>query len=700
MATKRQLTDSMTKQQEKEVALSQLQVSHESLIDEVNGLLESRSSSRTAEEIESRYVQEVAGLQKKVAKLTKKLKQVTNSLEIAQTAQSESQAALSELRARYGAVRESETGLRQELLEERQQTADASALMRVTFDEVTCLQNDIAASTETIESQTQALAQKRGEIDRLNDRLAIAVEEGERTTAQLQEAVREGVELRLRLDEMERQKADATERSEEQSDVVGMQLRELKAKTEKLQGQLTASGQEIQELETANEKLRAQLGQEVKLRKAADLARENALTNMKNAYTLVNAGEASRHEMNLAADKVSSELDGKIGELQKAQETIGEYERRTAKLTSDLELLKQRDADQKGKLKSTFQDLHALRESSMPKEAFRRKVEQLSEEKAKLIEELRVCQVQSASLAAQDEVTQKVLEQQQIGLAKAESELRTLSTQNLRLKRKLQRSGILTTGTESEVEDEKPCSQCSVLSETIARLEAANLTLEHETQSSAENIAVLKDCLMPFYSRLVEIAAASDNDTLLREAESAKAVFDETRTSLAEKSRAVFALGIAAIDSFIFSMAGTSAPDSEAKLLRSTISHLERKVANLQKDIVVKDNEVSQVQADLTESRKNKEKYDSDVEWMSHSVSAYRSSLQATQKQLSESERSRRQLEGRLAVSQRVSSKSETRTESDSEDLLRSDSSVALEVPQSRTSALSDSLALLELLCQ
>jgi chromosome segregation ATPase len=409
----------------------------------------------------------------------------------------------------------------------------------------------------------------------------------------------------------------------------------------------------------------------------------------------VNSSESTRHETNVEMERLSSEVDQKTTELHAATQKIDEYATQIEQLSNALEIQREQNAAQKKLIQNANRDFRSLRENSVSKQDFRDAIQKLEDEKSKLIDEVRIARTQFASVSSQNAATQAVLEQQEAALSKAQAELRNLSIQNRRLRRQGQRISTSTPETTAEVvETEKKCQNCIALNEQISLLQAAIAKNANEETSSQDNMAVLVERLAEFYARLTEIVKASDNEALLREAAEVRTVMDGN-SNLADRSRAVFGLGISVIDSFIFSLRSKAPVEAETKLLRSSILHLERKIATLQGENALKSNEISQLQSDLKASLKNKEKYESDVQSMSHSVAAFRTSLQSTQRRLVESERTRKQVEGN--VSQQTYSRKEVMDEDISDGNEVKQSKI---FGQSRVAALSDSLALLDLLCQ
>jgi chromosome segregation ATPase len=306
MDSKRQLANSTSLQHETELSLTNLQNAQISLIAERNEHIAS-TNPRVIEGWKRSHAEKVQTLELHIRKISHKWKEATDSLQIYQAAQREANSQLTELKSQLSSQKQTELQLRSELNIERKKVTDCSEVIQAITGELRQLQDEMHSSRMTIQRQSQELVDKISESDKTNARLILAIDDADRLRSQLRDAVREGVDLRVRVEQLEMDRSRYRSRSDERSTALERQFQEMKSRNEELQSQLDELRLLIREHRKSSERMQTQVGQEIRLRREAEYARDAALKNLQKAYELVNVNQYDRHMTNLEIERIRAE---------------------------------------------------------------------------------------------------------------------------------------------------------------------------------------------------------------------------------------------------------------------------------------------------------------------------------------------------------------------------------------------------------
>ena len=189
----------------------------------------------------------------------------------------------------------------------------------------------------------------------------------------------------------------------------------------KLKQQISLLEKDINEMQAQlNEKM-LEVNQENRLRKAAELAKETALTNLKNAYALMNSNETARHETNLEIEKVTNSLEAKVHECDELRRQCQDFQNKFD--ISQMQLTSEQAKNSKleteiEQLKANFED---LKNNSVLKSDVIAQTEKSRIEKAKLIAELKEIQ-QQYNIQVSDNETKEITLKHQEEILKANAD--------------------------------------------------------------------------------------------------------------------------------------------------------------------------------------------------------------------------------------------------------------------------------------
>jgi chromosome segregation ATPase len=200
----------------------------------------------------------------------------------------------------------------------------------------------------------------------------------------------------------------------------------------------------------------------------------------------------------------------------------------------------------------------------------------------------------------------------------------------------------------------------------------------------------MPDGLNEFFAQLCEIGALLQTEALNQEMDQVSQLLSKPGTDLNSRVSVLCRFSLSVIENLIKNLKRRSSGPVETKLLKSSIAQLEKKVASLQSDNARKSEEIEELRSTLESSFRNKKSYESELETMTRSLTTVKSELELTQKKLSESQRPRTRLQ-----------QTQTVTKGEMQD---GESEMSMTAPRAERrangAALSDSLALLDLLCQ
>jgi chromosome segregation ATPase len=385
----------------------------------------------------------------------------------------------------------------------------------------------------------------------------------------------------------------------------------------------------------------------------------------------VNSNESSRQEIHQEIERLTAELDEKISALGSATERIKANESEMEELKTNLVTATSKAKDLESNLQVVSRQLQTLKESTILKSDAFETIQHLEDDKARLVSELDAIRSQYDQLVSEGESRQATFKHQEEALAKAQKELQNLTKRNRVLRKKLQSSGISASVDPSSEPQEPPpvsCASCADLQDKIVALQRKIGQLSSATQ---EDHGSLETVVTAFSARLTEIGSALDNPAIAQEMEELRVLLARDDEVFSTKVSVILRFALLLIENIILSLKKGPGENAEGKLLRATITQLERKLEDLQSENSKKTEELNRVQTELSASYKTQERYESELASMTRSVT----SLKTRTAPVPSSE----EAPSRVGTESRSSIRAER---------------------QARANALSGSLALLDLLCK
>lgn len=685
MEYKRMLKDSQEKQQRTELTLSQLQSTNESLT-HGNRELDMSKESRQIEELQITHANEIKVLKKHITKLTKKLKHATNSLLLYQSAQDESKADVTDLNSQIQIYQKREMELNQALDAEKKKQEDAAGLLKLACEEAKHFQEDADRNAQLVNEMLEEIKRKNIELAKMNSAISDHMSELSKAKDVMEERRRENVELGLQLEDMKQQLQNEQDSKREDLETAEQQIRQLTLTNEQLQNEIDELQNEAGASQQMIQKLQNQVEQEVRLRKSAELARDNALTNLKNAYTLMNSSEAARHETSLELEKLQSELDERAVERETSAKQIKSQQLTIEQLKKELEDKKRQTGEFAESVEKERNNWIAMKKTVMAEAA--EKVRQTENEKEKIEQELSLLQSQYHSLVAENETRKETLEHQAETLATVQEEARHLSQINRKLRQKLRQCGV-SAGDDGEIDE---CQSCKLLEEQIQALQAKISSADAKLSSQQKINIVANQNIDALFTKLKQVADDTHNSDLSEQASRAARAFD-SNGSLDQKIVPLTKLCMSVIDTLVMKGVSISGAAADTRLLRSTISHMGRRIEDLQARNKQQNDEIHELRNNVEAAFKSKDQFESQMESMSRSL--FRSSIQSNK-------RTSQHVQSEVLAGRTESNSVLDLTDSDDELSVSGGkrSYVADDTRQAKVNALTDSLALLDLLCQ
>lgn len=715
MSYKKSLSEANSIQQETEIKLSHLQES-ESL------LAENNASKQVIEEMKISHTNEVNTLQSQIKKLRKKIKYLSSSLEITQTAQEESKSDVTGLVQQLKEQKAIESQLREELSKEKQIQIDASALLKIAMAEAEQMQNDSKEYTQRIAYLLSTVKEQEATMSEMKKSLYDVVSENQKSKEQIHNQNRDILDFQMKIEEIKQQHEAEIDKYEEEKVQRSEHISNLESHIENLKKEISGLQNDRSELQNElNQKL-LEINQENRMRKAAELAKETALTNLKNAYSLMDSNESVRHESNLEIEKLTNDLENKIREHNDTKKKFellqNEFDISKIQLNSE----KEKNQNLSNQLNKVSQELYDIKSNSVWKTEVAEQTDRLEHEKAKLISELKEIQQQYNIQISDNETKEITLRHQEEVLKKSLLELKNVQRQNRILRKKLQQSNFSISDNNDgsiEIDDNLNntsfhCQNCEKLQNQINLLRTKVQKLTNDLSANEITMQNTKTELRDFVSKISEMAISEEISPLFMELRSK---LDNNSLTLQQEFVELRSFLIEYIDDVVYHLRndsinqndGANKQSTEVKLLKSTMSHMQNKITALKVQNQLQNDEIANLKSNMRIVSNKKEETEMKMTTMNESIGVYRKTLDETKRKLSQTQLSKKKPSDEFTFyPNSVMPISNENINSDDSDQDLSDissvSSQNLKTDQyqitRKAATLSDSLALLDLLCQ
>lgn len=716
MSYKKSLSEANSIQQETEIKLSHLQES-ESL------LAENNASKQVIEEMKVNHTNEVNTLQSQIKKLRKKIKYLSSSLEITQTAQEESKSDVTGLVQQLKEQKAIESQLREELSKEKQIQIDASALLKIAMAEAEQMQKDSKEYTQRIAYLLSTVKEQEATMSEMKKSLYDVVSENQKSKEQIHNQNRDILDFQMKIEEIKQQHEAEIDKYEEEKVQRSEHISNLESHIENLKKEISGLQNDRSELQNElNQKL-LEINQENRMRKAAELAKETALTNLKNAYSLMDSNESVRHESNLEIEKLTNDLENKIREHNDTKKKFellqNEFDISKIQLNSE----KEKNQNLSNQLNKVSQELYDIKSNSVWKTEVAEQTDRLEHEKAKLISELKEIQQQYNIQISDNETKEITLRHQEEVLKKSLLELKNVQRQNRILRKKLQQSNFSISNNNDgsiEIDDNINntsfhCQNCEKLQNQINLLRTKVQKLTNDLSANEITMQNTKTELRDFVSKISEMAISEEISPLFMELRSK---LDNNSLTLQQEFVELRSFLIEYIDDVVYHLRNDSInqndganikQSTEVKLLKSTMSHMQNKITALKVQNQLQNDEIVNLKSNMRIVSNKKEETEMKMTSMNESIGVYRKTLDETKRKLSQTQLSKKKPSDEFTFyPNSVMPISNENINSDDSDQDLSDissvSSQNLKTDQyqitRKAATLSDSLALLDLLCQ
>ncbi|OHT15372.1 hypothetical protein TRFO_14124 [Tritrichomonas foetus] len=702
MFYKKSLNEASTLQQETELKLSQLRSSESMLID-------NSVSEQMIEEMKASHSNEVNQYRLQIKKLRKKVKYLANSLDITQAANDESNADIAGLSQELKKLKETEQQLRADLAKEKQTTTDAASLLKIAMVEADQMQNEAQVYAKRIQELLFTIDEQENTMAELHKSLMNTMAEAQSNKEQLQLQNKDILDFHMKIEEITQQHEAENDKYEDEKAKAVNKISRLEDTISKLKQRIVDSENDKNELQAALNQKMLEINQENRLRKAAELAKETALTNLKNTYALMNANESARHETNIEIEKVTNDLESKTHEYDELIRKYDDLQNRLDISQMQLSTEKEKNARLSNELKRTTSELEDVKATTILKVDVAEQNEQHRMEKAKLLVELKEIQQQYNIHIADNETKEITLKHQEEILKKNVLEMKNVQRQNRILRKKLQQAGFANSSLIENSEDNSSmngqCQNCDKLQKQVKLLQIKVQRLSDDLTSNEMIMTNSRNVIRNFVSKIAEVVVSSEITPRFMEL---RAKLDSNSLTFQQEVIEFDSFLTEFIDDLIYHRDGPSS--DEAKLLKSTISHMKNKLNALKVQNQLQNEEISNLKHDMQKVSDKKEETEMKMSTLNESLGAFRKTLDITKKKLTQTQKSKNKLKNELSnvkserfpVSNEVSQIEDYGQDLSDISLVSSHSSKTSYQKQkvAKVTTLSDSLALLDLLCQ
>lgn len=704
MSYKKSLSEATSIQHETELKLSQLKESESSI----------KGNSICEEEVvrmKQEHEKEIQSYEFQAKKLKKKIKYLLNSLEITQSAQNESTSDISTLNKELKKQKEIELQLRNELAKEKQNQVDATALLKIAATEAQQMQNDSIEASKRIAALLGTIKEQEETMVEMQQSLWAALKEGKDTKEQLQNQNKDIVDIHMKIQEINLQHSAEIDKYKEEQSKSEQTIAELNDTIRHLKNAISELESDRKELQNELNQKMLEINQENRMRKAAELAKETALTNLKNAYSLMNSNESARHETNLEIEKLTTELENKSRQNSELTKTVSDLENRLDVAQLQLKSEQTKSQQMSSEFSKVSSELQKFRENSVTKSEMKDQLDSFRKEKAAYISQIKELQQQYNMQLSENETKEITLKHQEEVLKKSLYELKNLQRQNKALRKKLQLNDFSVSGKDDENDDTNSILNLNneKMQNEYRLLKSKNQHMLNDLSTKETIVKNAREEIRTFVAKLAEIAISEEISPR----------FMELRSKLDKDTLTIYQ-EIVELNSFISdfiddlishirdngsAMSGPNA--TEVKLLKSTISHLQNKVSALKVQTQLQNEEISTLREKFDIVTSKKEQAEAKMSAMNESMGSFRQSL-ATQKKIkiqSQIKPSNTSKIGDNDVSKTINESQIDDSDTDISDISSGSNhelnhSAFSNRKANKVTTLSDSLALLDLLCQ
>ena len=708
MSYKKQLTVTETRLRETEHSL-EMKSSQDS------SLLNSQDSSQL-ESLQTAQKNEVKKLKKQLLKVAKQLTETKNSMTLSQTIQEDTLHENEKLKQQINEQTQKIETLQKDNEDKTQQISDSKSLLINALHEAQLLENDVDSANQTIQVLLGKLKDNEEKFNAFNDEIVNKITEINQHKTVIQAGNETITNLQTKNEQLTQQitnlqqeitinKKSITETNENHQ----KEITELKQKIENYQRQEDSLNQKIKQQQL-------DFLAESRLRQAAEVAKEAAITNLKNAYALLNTSETTRNEYTAEIDKITTELDAKNQVLEENEKIISQLNNQVKETTNQLEEARAQISKLNNDYISVKDQFQQFQQHSILIDEAKKQIEAISNERNSAQNNIKQLEQENQSLTSELTDLKITLSHQESTIISLQNDIKSLSRSNKKLRSKFLKGEdasedlLNTSRTIFNKSQMGLCPNCQELSKKIESMEHQNLedakAIEQLKVNLNSGLDSLHNLSMDIKKIVLEIPNAPQSleelcDQLIQ-ANSMKEACDLIHTLTVDFLEEIIRLRVVQ----------TTNSTTETALLKSSISHLTDKIDTLKQKTQQQSTEINSLHTNMESVYTNREKYDEEIQALSRTLTSLRTQYEATKKKLAESEREKKKLKEELTLARIEQRKEEPQESSFSDSFDFSDISSVEEKnkpanaqskrenPISSAAALGDSLAMLDLLCQ
>lgn len=660
---------------------------------------------------------EINMLKKKILKYAKQLEEMKNSITLTNSLQEDAVDENKKMKKTIEEQTHEIESLRKQITIQTQQVNDSKSLLSNAIREAELLQSDVESAQSTIDILVKRLSDKEAEFNSYTQEIANRITEIRNQKTALASGNTTIINLQTQNQTFIKQITELKQTIEINQTNYQTQVQMLNSQILSLKSTIDSQNSQIQELNNQNQQNQTELLSERRLRKAAEVAKEAAVTNLKNAYALLAANENSRNESTAEFDRITVEMTNKNKEL---DEREGEIARLTESLKETTEKLNESINSEKN-LRQKLEEVNAkyveMQQHSILRDEAQKAIDAVANERDKAIEIRQKFEAENSSIVSELNDIRIAFNHQEETIAALQTEVKSLAKANSVLRNKLLNGEELSEINENNeishvtssklLENQEEIGKSVIISEIRSQLDISQkqtIKDQNTIKILKQDIDATKNAINDFVESLLEFS--NYVPTIAESHQRLKAKLQKIQ-DIPVSMKLISQFIVDAFDECVrYSKAITDS--TEGTLLRSSISHLTRKIDTLQQQNAAQADDINTLQSNIQTVYSNKEKVEDELQSFTKTITSLRVTLDATKRKLADSEVEKKKLKQELSVVPPPKPQNDIESSFSDSLNLSEISSFSDDEKQTKsksksmdnTTALGDSLAMLDLICQ
>ncbi|EAX87179.1 hypothetical protein TVAG_472490 [Trichomonas vaginalis G3] len=724
MSYKKRLTTSESKLKDAESTLEQIKLSRSSIqINSQQSQLINNSNT-----LKEGNTNEISLLKRKIVKYAKQIEEMRTSVELSQSLNDDTIKENKSMKIKISEQESIINELKKMNESQKQQVIDSQSLLVNAIKEVELLQSDVESAQSTIDLLVKRLYEKESEFNSYVQEIATRIAENNQQKSSIKDGSTTIINLQSQIQTYIQQITELKQTIEINQNTTQTQVTTFNNQISSLKSTIDSQSNQIEDFNKKIQSLQSELLAEKRLRKAAEVAKEAAVTNLKNAYALLAANENTRNESTAEIDRITTEMTTKNKDIEEKDATIKNLTEELKQTVEKLNNSVSSEANLRDKLKEVNDKYIHMQENSILREEAQKAIDAVADERDKAIESRHQIEIDHSTCLNELNDLKIAFSHQESTIAALQNEVKSLTNANKNLRSKLlngeeiseisETNEISNVTTSRLLDNQDDLEKGMVISEIKSQLELTQKqSIKDQTtiQGLRNEIENIKKSLIEFADSFKEFANYVPS-------------IGESHQRLMMKIKKIDDINIAIkiisqfiVDSFdeCVRFSKNTTQSTEGTLLRSSIYHLTRKIDSLQQQNAAQAQDINTLQQNIQAVYSNKEKCEDELQSFTKTITSLRVTLDATSKKLQESETEKKKLRQELKSVPSIVSTQQKDESSFSDSLNLSEISSLDEDdlktivnesehnetrgknhPSESATALADSLAMLDLICQ